>query len=171
MLISGDLQARKNYNAMNKKVLMAALLSVVCAASAMAQKTNQVISLKETQARLLDVMSNAYVRPLTVELEVDDSKGRIRDKWELTGAELTDLGVISANGTIELSNLRSYGVYKSAQKHNCDVIVAATFNFETGEMDTLQVKGRHDACFALRTPVVVEAMTAIVLADLVTISA
>ena len=33
-------------------------------------------------------------------------------------------------------------------------------------MDTLQVKGRHDACFALRCPVIVEAMTAIVLADL-----
>ena len=42
-----------------------------------------------------------------------------------------------------------------------------TFNFETGEMGTLEIKGRHDACFALRTPVVVEAMTAIVLADLV----
>lgn len=42
-----------------------------------------------------------------------------------------------------------------------------TFNFATGEMDTLEVKGRHDACFALRAPVVVEAMTAIVLADLV----
>ena len=42
-----------------------------------------------------------------------------------------------------------------------------TFNFATGEMDTLQVPGRHDVCFALRTPVVVEAMTAIVLADLV----
>ena len=42
-----------------------------------------------------------------------------------------------------------------------------TFNFATGEMDTLEVKGRHDACFALRTPVIVEAMTAIVLADLV----
>ena len=41
-----------------------------------------------------------------------------------------------------------------------------TFNFETGEMDTLEVKGRHDVCFALRTPVVVEAMTAIVLANL-----
>ena len=41
-----------------------------------------------------------------------------------------------------------------------------TFNFQTGEMDTLEVKGRHDACFALRTPVVVEAMTAIALADL-----
>ena len=40
-----------------------------------------------------------------------------------------------------------------------------TFNFATGEMDTLEVPGRHDACFALRAPVVVEAMTAIVLAD------
>ena len=42
-----------------------------------------------------------------------------------------------------------------------------TFNFLTGEMDTLEVPGRHDVCFALRAPVVVEAMTAIVLADLV----
>ena len=44
-----------------------------------------------------------------------------------------------------------------------------TFNFQTGEMDVLEVPGRHDVCFALRAPVVVEAMTAIVLADLVTI--
>ena len=42
-----------------------------------------------------------------------------------------------------------------------------TFNFEKGEMDTLEVPGRHDSCFALRAPVVVEAMTAIALADLV----
>ena len=41
-----------------------------------------------------------------------------------------------------------------------------TFNFATGQMDSLEVPGRHDACFALRAPVVVEAMTAIVLADL-----
>ncbi len=42
-----------------------------------------------------------------------------------------------------------------------------TFNFQTGEMDTLEVPGRHDVCFALRAPVVVEAVTAIALADLV----
>lgn len=42
-----------------------------------------------------------------------------------------------------------------------------TFNFDKGEMDVLEVPGRHDVCFALRAPVVVEAMTAIVLADLV----
>ena len=34
-------------------------------------------------------------------------------------------------------------------------------------MDVLEVKGRHDVCFALRAPVVVEAVTAIALADLV----
>jgi len=40
-----------------------------------------------------------------------------------------------------------------------------TVNIRTGNMDTLQVKGRHDACIALRVPVVVEAVTAIALAD------
>ena len=42
-----------------------------------------------------------------------------------------------------------------------------TYNFKTEKMDTLRIKGRHDACFAQRTPVIVEAMAAIVLADLV----
>ena len=40
-----------------------------------------------------------------------------------------------------------------------------TFNFKTNEMVDLQVKGRHDTCIALRVPVVVESITAIVLAD------
>ena len=42
-----------------------------------------------------------------------------------------------------------------------------TYNFEKGCMDVLEVKGRHDVCFALRAPVVVEAVTAIALADMV----
>ncbi len=41
-----------------------------------------------------------------------------------------------------------------------------TFNFATGKLTSLEIPGRHDACIALRTPVIVEAMTAIVLADL-----
>ena len=41
-----------------------------------------------------------------------------------------------------------------------------TYDFTTGRMDTLEIPGRHDVCFALRTPVVVEAMAAISLADL-----
>jgi chorismate synthase len=41
-----------------------------------------------------------------------------------------------------------------------------TLNWETGEQETFSVKGRHDLCVALRAPVIVEAVTAIVLADL-----
>lgn len=41
-----------------------------------------------------------------------------------------------------------------------------TWNFAENREDTLKIKGRHDVCFALRTPVIVEAMAAIVLADL-----
>ncbi len=41
-----------------------------------------------------------------------------------------------------------------------------TLNWETGEMETFSVKGRHDLCIALRVPVVMEAVTAMVLADL-----
>ncbi|MGC1390822.1 MAG: chorismate synthase [Bacteroidales bacterium] len=44
-----------------------------------------------------------------------------------------------------------------------------TYNFKTCEMTTLKVKGRHDTCIALRMPVIVEAATAIAMADLVLI--
>jgi chorismate synthase len=44
-----------------------------------------------------------------------------------------------------------------------------TLNFENGKMTTLQVKGRHDTCIALRIPVIVEAATAIAMADLILI--
>ena len=40
-----------------------------------------------------------------------------------------------------------------------------TFNFESGEMEDFSVKGRHDACIALRCPVIVEAIAAIALAQ------
>jgi len=45
-----------------------------------------------------------------------------------------------------------------------------TFNFSEGKMTTLRVKGRHDTCIALRMPVIVEAATAIVMADLILIN-
>lgn len=45
-----------------------------------------------------------------------------------------------------------------------------TMNVASGQMTSLEIGGRHDACFALRTPPVVEAMTAIVLADLLGVS-
>lgn len=41
-----------------------------------------------------------------------------------------------------------------------------TFNFQKNELQNLEIKGRHDVCIALRIPVVIEAVTAFVLADL-----
>ena len=40
-----------------------------------------------------------------------------------------------------------------------------SFNFVTEQMESFSVKGRHDACIALRCPVIVEAITAIVFAN------
>jgi chorismate synthase len=40
-----------------------------------------------------------------------------------------------------------------------------TLNWDTKEIEPFSVKGRHDLCIALRVPVVLEAVTAIVLAD------
>ena len=41
-----------------------------------------------------------------------------------------------------------------------------TLNWETEQLEKFSVKGRHDLCVALRAPVILEAVTAIVLADL-----
>ncbi len=41
-----------------------------------------------------------------------------------------------------------------------------TINLETGENDTLEIKGRHDPCIVLRAVPVIEAVTAITILDL-----
>ena len=41
-----------------------------------------------------------------------------------------------------------------------------TLNLKSGKVEVLEVQGRHDTCIALRVPVVLEAATAIVMADL-----
>jgi chorismate synthase len=45
-------------------------------------------------------------------------------------------------------------------------VAQQTFDFKKEVMTTLKVEGRHDACIALRIPVIVEAAVAIALADL-----
>jgi chorismate synthase len=41
-----------------------------------------------------------------------------------------------------------------------------SLNWNTGEVESFSIKGRHDLCIALRVPVILEAVTAIVLTDL-----
>ena len=83
--------------------------------------------LQESQARVLDVNPSTYVKPVIAELSVDTSKGRLRDKWTLNADELA-ARVIKNDDKATLQNLRTYAVYKSSEKANCDVVIAATFD-------------------------------------------
>lgn len=109
-----------------KKFYFIALFSFIGILGMQAQKTT--VKFQDTQARLLDVKTNAYVKPLTVELKVDTSKGRISDEWSLSKEQVE----VEMGG--DLANIRSWGGYQSSKKHNADVIVAATFNFQTDDM-------------------------------------
>ncbi len=57
-------------------------------------------------------------------------------------------------------------IFKVAVKPASSIsIPQETFHFSEKKMKELKIQGRHDACIALRVPVIVEAITAIVLAD------
>lgn len=61
-------------------------------------------------------------------------------------------------------------VFRIAVKPTSSIAqIQQTINLKTGEKEKISVKGRHDACIALRVPVILEAVTAIVLADLIII--
>lgn len=104
-----------------KRFSFVMLALMLCCAS-FAQKTE--FRFQATQARLLDVQSNAYVKPLTVELQVVSQK-RVSEIIKLTRQE------VEQDMKGDLDNIRSYAVYRASQLHNCDVIVAATFNVRT----------------------------------------
>lgn len=104
-----------------KKTLLL-LFAVVACAVGHAQKSE--FRFQDTQARLLDVNSNAYVKPLVVELQVISNK-RVSEVIKLTKQE------VEQDMKGDLNNMRSFAVYRASQLHNCDVIVAATFNVRT----------------------------------------
>lgn len=93
----------------------------------------------------------------------------------MKGSEHND-NIISADGKTETNYAAGINggitngnplVFRVAVKPTSSIGKAQeTLNLETGEVEKLEVKGRHDACIALRVPPVLEAATAIVLADL-----
>ena len=106
-----------------KRTILTLFVLALCTLS-YAQKTE--FRFQDTQARLLDVTSNAYVKPLTVELQVLNTK-RVSEIIKLTKQE------VEQDMKGDLNNIRSYAVYRASQLHDCDVIVAATFNIRTAE--------------------------------------
>ena len=58
-------------------------------------------------------------------------------------------------------------VFRVAVKPTSSISIPQnTFNFNSGKVEELIVNGRHDTCFALRVPVIVEAAAAVAIADL-----
>jgi chorismate synthase len=58
-------------------------------------------------------------------------------------------------------------VFRIAVKPTSSISISqSTYSIKAGKVEQLKIKGRHDACIALRVPVVLEAITAIALADL-----
>lgn len=107
------------------KKLIVLLLAMSCLSGYAQKKT--AVRVEQTQARLLDIKTNAYVKPLTVEVKINEKVGRFEDNWALSKEKVEE----AMNG--EISNVRSYGIYKSTQKYGADLIVGATFHLETDE--------------------------------------
>lgn len=98
------------------------------------------------------------------------------DSARVKGSEHNDLIIDSDGGTATNNSGGVNGgisngndlVFRIAVKPTSSISKPQnTFNFHTKQVEELAVEGRHDACIALRVPVVLEAATAIALADLV----
>jgi chorismate synthase len=80
-------------------------------------------------------------------------------------------GTTSRNGAGGVNGGISNGnevVFRTAIKPTSSITkVQESYNFKTGTIEKFSISGRHDVCFALRTPVVIEAAAAIALADLI----
>ena len=85
-----------------------------------------------SEARVLDAEPQTFVKPLVVEVKIDESKGRIRDSWTLNVDEYNSR-VIKGDYAATIRNLQVYGVFKSSEKHNCDIIATPTFDVQINE--------------------------------------
>jgi chorismate synthase len=97
---------------------------------------------------------------------------------KMFGLEHND-SIINADGTTETNNAGGIvGGITNGNELVFRIVVKPTsstpkeqqtLNIETGNVEPFSVKGRHDLCIALRVPVVLESVTAMVLADLMLI--
>jgi chorismate synthase len=96
----------------------------------------------------------------------------------MKGSECNDK-IINASGKTETNNAGGINggitngnelVFRVAVKPVSSISKSQkTVNMKTGNIQQIEVKGRHDVCIAVRAPVIIEAVTACVLADLMII--
>ncbi len=125
---------------MHTNHLLALAVSVLSVFPSVAQKTVKV-DFQASQARLLEAAPNAYVKPVIAEVKVDAQNGRIRDTWTMDALELQSR-MIHNNDDATMHNLKSYALFKSSEKHNCDMILVPTFDIHiTNAGATINIVG------------------------------
>ncbi len=93
---------------------------------------------------------------------------------KMTGSKFND-AIIDKKGTTKTNNAGGINggisngnnlIFRVAVRPTASIYSKQeTYNFENNKIETLKIKGRHDLCIALRVPVIIEAITAIALAD------
>ena len=120
-----------------KKVLLTSLFALVCVginaqqAKPSVKQTHQIeaahkdkVRFEETQARMIDVTANAYVKPMTVELKMKEEKGApIKGVFKIRFTA-TDIAALGA----DIPNIKSKALYLACGQVDADAIVGATFN-------------------------------------------
>lgn len=81
-------------------------------------------SFSATQARMLEVTAESFVRPLIVDLKVESNQTRMKYEHVYKRDEVE----IGLGG--DLDNLRSRVLYDAADSWSCDAVVAPTFIVE-----------------------------------------
>ncbi len=114
-----------------KKLFFTFLALLAGATSVNAEKTVR-FDFQTSEARTIDVRPTTYIHPLVAEVVVDTKSGRLHDTWTLTPAEFISRQYPD-NDAATLNNLRAYGLFKSSEKHNCDLIVAPTFDIKISD--------------------------------------
>ena len=103
-------------------------------------------------------------------IEFGDGFGAARMRGSQHNDPIIDIaGHTSRNGAGGINGGITNGnpmVFRVAVKPTSSIARSQeTVNLATGRMEELRISGRHDVCFALRVPVVVESAAAIVLCD------
>lgn len=128
------------------KKLFAILLIAASGFTAQGADPTVKFDFQTSEARTLDLSPSTYIRPLIAEVVVDTKRGRISDSWTLSAKDLAARSIVRKSGDIEteatIQNLKAYGLYKSSEKNNCDLIVAATFDIKiTNDGATINLVG------------------------------
>jgi len=104
-----------------KQTFLTVCIAMAAMGYAHAQKT---VDFRDSQARALDAESNAFVKPLVVEVETQQGVGRIEKVYNYTNAEIDAL-----RG--DVASIRSSATFRACQEFKADVILAPLFDIKS----------------------------------------